>query len=343
MKILANQPDFVRATSATWQECLKAAIRDVDSLLTALSLDMATAPDELRPSVVAAKHFETFVPLPFLDRMHPGDWHDPLLLQVLPVEQEVKPGTLGSADPNQEQEHLIAPGILKKYQSRALIIAARSCAVNCRYCFRREFPYDTSPPKLLWGDSLNAIEDDPTIEEVILSGGDPLMNVDSSLLWLIRELETIPHVRQLRIHTRMPIVIPQRIDEEFTNMLSSTRLAKTIVFHSNHANEWDDSVAHAVARLKSIPGLNLLNQSVLLRGINDNVDTLKNLSWRLLEVGVLPYYLHQFDQVKGGMHFEVPVETGKRLIANLARQMPGYAVPRYVKEIPGEPGKSRLA
>jgi EF-P beta-lysylation protein EpmB len=238
----------------------------------------------------------------------------------------------------------MAPGVLQKYSGRVLLIAAKSCAVNCRYCFRRAFPYEAGPTsRREWSESLAAISADRSIEEVILSGGDPLMNLDDTLAWLFNELSGMAHVRRLRIHTRFPVVIPQRITDQFMAVLAECPLPITFVVHVNHAQELDDNVARAMTNLRSVPNLILLNQSVLRRGVNDSVASLSALSWRLLELGIVPYYLHQLDRVTGADHFEVTRDVGLKLIAALRESLPGYAVPRYAEEIAGEQGKVVLA
>jgi EF-P beta-lysylation protein EpmB len=239
---------------------------------------------------------------------------------------------------------VMAPGVLQKYPGRVLLIAAKSCAVNCRYCFRRAFPYEDGPTSRdEWSESLAAISADPSIEEVILSGGDPLINLDDALAWLIGELSGIGHVRRLRIHTRFPIVIPQRVTDQFVEVLAECQMPITFVVHVNHAQELDDNVARAMNRLRSIPQLILLNQSVLLRGVNDSVASLTALSWRLLELGIVPYYLHQLDRVTGADHFEVTRDEGLKLMATMRESLPGYAVPRYAEEVAGEQSKVVLA
>jgi EF-P beta-lysylation protein EpmB len=224
-----------------------------------------------------------------------------------------------------------------------LLVAARSCAINCRYCFRREFPYDSAPvSREAWSESLASVRNDSSIREVILSGGEPLINADATLAWFMEELQAIGHVERLRIHTRLPVVIPQRVTEELVRLLPSSRLRTTVVLHTNHANEVDAEVADAMGRLRSVPNLILLNQSVLLAGVNDSVDALETLSWRLLDCGAVPYYLHQLDRVQGAGHFEVPLDRGRQLITALERKLPGYALPRWVREEPGLPHKQTL-
>lgn len=338
MNSLTNHPDFVAVTTMTWQQHVKAAVRSAADLRRILDL-----PTHHQTDLAGERQFATFAPLPFVARMRPRDESDPLLRQVLPTHEESQLAAGYSDDPNRESHCVAAPGILQKYPGRMLLIAAKTCAVNCRYCFRRAFPYQSAPTSLdEWSKALAALENDPSIHEVILSGGEPLINEDHRLAWLIDRIEQFPHVRRLRIHSRFPIVIPQRVTESLIEILSRARLPITFVVHSNHAQELGDDVGQALAALRSVPRLLLLNQSVLLKGINDSVQALSDLSWRLLELGVLPYYLHQLDRVTGSHHFEVPLDQGRSFVGELRATLPGYAVPRFVTEIPKLPSKQIL-
>jgi EF-P beta-lysylation protein EpmB len=233
-----------------------------------------------------------------------------------------------------------APGLLQKYAGRVLLMAAGSCAVNCRYCFRRHYPYSEEPKRLDdWEPALVAIEQDPSIHEVILSGGDPLMLTDDRFGQLIERLEQIEHLTRLRIHSRLPIVLPDRVNAELIDQLRNTRLQPVMVVHSNHPQEVVGECAEAL-RLLVRSGIPTLNQAVLLRGVNDNVEALAALCERLIDLGVIPYYLHQLDRVAGTAHFEVPAGTGMDLIAQLRIRLPGYAVPQLVQEIAGEMSKT---
>jgi len=341
MKILTHSIESVGAETDTsptsWQQQMKSAIRDLASLRKTLELP----PDSTGESAEAT--FSVFAPLPFVNRMKQGNPNDPLLLQLLPSSLEDKSPPHFITDPLAEADAIVGPGVLKKYTGRALFIVTGACAIHCRYCFRREFPYASS--SVLgsgWDEAVAAIAADDSIEEVIFSGGDPLTVVDERLNALITRLEKIPHVVRLRIHTRLPIMIPDRVTTELTAMLAATHLEVVVVIHANHANEFDRDVDAAIGRLKNA-GVVLLNQSVLLAGINDDVDTLASLSKRLLQVGVLPYYLHQLDQVVGTSHFEVSIARGKEIINQMRAQLSGFAVPRYVQEIAGEPNKTVLA
>lgn len=326
------------APPPAWQAQLAGAIRDPAELCHRLGLD-----DAWRPGAEAGHElFEVRVPKAFLARMRPGDPHDPLLRQVLPLGAETLPAPGFVADPLEEAAHTPARGLIHKYAGRVLLIASPACAVNCRYCFRRHFPYaDNAPSRAQWESSLDHLRRDPTIVEAILSGGDPLAASDRQLAWLVERLDAIPHLRRLRIHTRLPVVIPDRADAAMLDWLGRTRLQKVIVLHINHAQEIDDAVIDACARLRAA-GATLLNQSVLLRGVNDSLDALAELSERLFEAGVLPYYLHVLDPVAGAAHFDVPDEKARELVAGLREVLPGFLVPKLVREIPGKGSKTPL-
>ena len=297
----------------------------------------------LEPARNAAAGFPLFAPLEFIRRMEIGNPRDPLLRQVLPLGEELVDQPGFTTDPVGDLAARSAPGMLHKYRGRALLVTTGACAVHCRYCFRRGYPYSAGPRSLAdWQPALDAIAADSTIEEVLLSGGDPLTIVDSQLATLARRLETIDHLKRLRIHTRLPIVIPQRINAELLEWLRGTRLTPIVVIHVNHPHEIDEAVSHSLARLVDA-GIPVLNQSVLLRGVNDDAAALIELSKRLVDLRVMPYYLHQLDRVQGAAHFEVPVGRGIELIDQMRRQLPGYAVPRYVQEIAGDDGKRVLA
>ncbi|UYG02539.1 EF-P beta-lysylation protein EpmB [Halomonas sp. LR3S48] len=323
---------------SAWQTQLSQAIRDPRELCRRLGLDDAWLPGAERGHAL----FEVRVPEAFLARMRHGDLSDPLLRQVLPLvdEGETVPGYV--SDPLAEAEHTPGPGLIHKYAGRVLLIASPACAVNCRYCFRRHFPYgDNSPSRTQWEQTLNILRQDTSIHEAILSGGDPLAASDRQLAWLVERLDAIPHLKRLRIHTRLPVVIPDRVDDALLDWLGATRLQKVVVLHVNHAQEIDEAVIDACARLKQA-GVTLLNQSVLLRGVNDSVDALAELSERLFEAGVLPYYLHVLDPVAGAAHFDVPDEEARELVAGLREVLPGFLMPRLVREIPGEASKTPL-
>ncbi len=341
--ILATNPHLVEATSGTrtWQEAVRCAIRQAQTLLSALGLPLDLYGNE--PETSATNHkFPLFVPWEFVARMQAGRADDPLLLQVLPRASERLDAPGFASDPVGDLDSEVVPGLLKKYRSRALMVTTGRCAVHCRYCFRREFPYDEVPKSpAAWQVAIDAIAADETVEEVILSGGDPLMLADSSLKWLVTQLNAIPHVVRLRIHSRTLVVIPQRICQELLEWIDLARMPVVMVTHINHPNEIDHALRSALGRLRDRRVM-LLNQSVLLRDINDSVETLRQLSTGLLSAGVLPYYLHQLDRVRGAAHFEVPIEEGRRIVSELRTQMSGYGVPEYVAEIAGQASKTPL-
>jgi L-lysine 2,3-aminomutase len=386
-------PLLAGEASPRWQRALRSAVRDPVELCRRLGL-----PAEYEAAAVrAARQFPVFAPLGYIARMRPGDPHDPLLRQVLPLAEEECETPGFSADPLHEVAAGAAagraPGLLQKYAGRALLVTTGACAVHCRYCFRRNYPYDELPRGLAqWQPALAEIAADASLEEVILSGGDPLTLTDQRLADLAERLAAIPHVRRLRVHTRLPIVIPERVCDELLAWLvgrisnpsgnvdhsvgdslrESQHLAQRVehrdtdtdrdadgrignpsynrrrpwtpivVVHANHPAELDEAVAEALARLADA-GVMLLNQAVLLHGVNDDADVLAALSQRLIDCRVTPYYLHQLDRVRGAAHFEVPEARGLELIARLRRRLPGYAVPRYVRETPGNLQKDVLA
>jgi EF-P beta-lysylation protein EpmB len=317
---------------------MKDAVRDVDELCRLLDLpsDFASAAKE------ASRQFRLFVPRGFVARMRPGDPADPLLRQVLPIAAEMDTVTSFTVDPVRDDLAERQPGLLQKYAGRVLLITTGTCAIHCRYCFRRHFPYDDTPRSLAdWQPAIDEITADETIHEVILSGGDPLTLVDSTLSELIDSLAGISHLKRLRIHTRLPIVIPERVTVDLVDMLRDCRLTPVVVIHANHANELDGHVAAALVRL-SEAGIVLLNQAVLLAGVNDSVEVQTALCERLIDLRVIPYYLHQLDRVAGAAHFEVPVAEGRQVIRQLRERLPGYAVPRYAAEVPGAHSKTVL-
>ena len=322
-----------------WQTELRLALRDPAQLLAALDLP----PELLEPARLAARSFPLFAPWSYIGRMTKGDPTDPLLRQVLPLGEEAVPQAGFVADPVGDDSATLTAGLLQKYQSRALLVTTGACAIHCRYCFRRQFPYSESPRSPdEWQPALDRIAADPAIDEVLLSGGDPLTLVDAQLAELARRIAKIPNIKRLRIHTRLPIVIPQRVTEELIGWLRGTRLAPIVVVHANHPQEIDDAVATALTKLVD-RGIPVLNQAVLLSGVNGSAEALIGLSRRLVDLRVMPYYLHQLDRVAGAAHFEVPISRGLELIDELRRALPGYAVPRYVQEVAGEAHKRVLA
>jgi len=331
--ITASTPTRQRSPSR-WQADMASAITHPLELVTELGLDPAL----VAPAEAAGTTFRLRVPRSYVSRMRRGDVNDPLLRQILPLGAELADASDYTADPLGEHAALRAPGLLQKYKGRALLITTSACAVHCRYCFRREYPY--SATRL--NEALNEIASDSSIEEVILSGGDPLSLSDARLASLTDEIQRIPHVRRLRVHTRQPVVLPSRVDAGLTEWLTQLRLPVVFVLHVNHANEIDADVRAACALLRD-SGVTLLNQTVLLRGINDDAGLLADLSRALFEAGVLPYYLHVLDHVRGAAHFDVPEERARLIAGQLAAQMPGYLVPRLAREIYGAPAKVTLA
>jgi EF-P beta-lysylation protein EpmB len=318
---------------ASWQQALKDAVRDARELCRLVGIPAPQGMD------AGERNFPVFVPRGYIARMRQGDPHDPLLRQVLPLAAEGDSVPGYSCDPVGDVAAAVAPGLLHKYPGRGLIVTTPSCAVHCRYCFRRHFPYadDRGFQHDSW-PSLRHIEADNSIREVILSGGDPLTIVDERLAELAKRLAAIEHVTRLRVHTRVPIMIPQRVTDELTGWLRGTRLTPIVVLHVNHAQELDGPVSRALARLVDA-GIPLLNQAVLLAGVNDNLGALVALSERLVELRIMPYYLHQLDRVAGAAHFSVTPERGAELIEQMRSQLPGYAVPRYVREVAGAASK----
>ncbi len=320
---------------ADWQRQWRESVRDPRELLALLGLE-SLAP---RVSAAARAQFDMRVPRAFAARMRHGDPHDPLLRQVLPLDDEERRVPGFSLDAVGDAAAKAADGVIRKYHGRALLIATGSCAVNCRYCFRRHFPYaGETAARGEWADAVAAIAADPNIEEVILSGGDPLSLATHRLAELTRRLAAIPHLRRLRIHSRLPVVLPDRIDDAFTGWLAALPWPVAFVIHANHANEFDAGVDAAIARLRAT-GASVLNQAVLLKGVNDSVDALAALCERGFAAGVLPYYLHQLDRVEGAAHFEVDDARAIALHRELAARLSGYLVPRLVREVAGDTGK----
>ena len=319
-----------------WQSLLTTAFTRPAELLAYLEL-----PADL-PSLKLARirDFPLRVPRGFAERMEKGNPEDPLFKQIWPSPDEEVESPEYAIDAVGDLKKLKASGLIHKYHGRALVITTGACAINCRYCFRRHFPYgETRASRNRWSSLLEELRADETIEEVILSGGDPLSLSDDKLAELAEGLDDIPHLKRLRLHTRQPIVLPERVDDGLLEWLTNTRLQTVMVLHVNHANELDANVALAMARLK-LGGVPLLNQSVLLKGINDSLGAQKALSERLFEFGVLPYYLHLLDRVQGAAHYEVDDAAGKALLRQLSEQLPGYLVPRLVREVAGRPSKT---
>ncbi len=316
-----------------WQQEMARAVTCRRDLLRRVGVDHADR------ECSAEEEFPLRVPDSFISRMEPGNPRDPLLLQVLPQQQErlCPPGY--HSDPVGDGAAMAAPGVIHKYHGRVLLIASRTCALHCRFCFRRHFPYhETTPRPAEWRAALEYIDADPTISEVILSGGDPLTLSDGRLADLAARLDAIPHLQRLRVHTRLPVVLPSRVDGALLGWLGQTRLQPVLVVHANHPNEIDREVRHALQRLAA-EGIMLLNQTVLLQGINDRAETLAALSEALWRARVAPYYLHLLDRVRGAAHFATGEPRARVLHKRLRDMLPGYLVPRLVREQAGAPAK----
>ena len=320
-----------------WQKELANCFTRLDSLLNYLQIEHPQAQAHSKAHAL----FSMRVPRPFADLMQSGNWDDPLLQQVLPNKAEFvdKPGFI--KDPLQEQNSSQS-GLIHKYRSRVLLVIRGACAVNCRYCFRRHFPYQDN--HLNQQEALKTIEyiaRDSSLNEVIFSGGDPLMAKDYHLAELAHQISEIKHIKRLRIHTRLPVVIPNRINQAFLDWISSLSIKPILVLHINHANEVSEALKDKCDLLNRA-GVLLLNQSVLLKGINDTIDALEALSEALFDAGVQPYYMHMLDPVKGASHFDVDKESAKMLMAAMIERLPGFLVPKLVQEIAGQPGKTPI-
>lgn len=322
----------------SWQNILKNAITDPKVILEKLELDLGLLPAAQR----AADLFPLRVPQNFVAKMQKGNLQDPLLRQVLPLDLELEEVKDFIADPLAEKTANPISGLLHKYHGRVLLTVTGVCGINCRFCFRREFPYaENNPGSLGWEEVIAYIKNDPTIHEVIFSGGDPLMANDNLLEKLTQKISAISHVKTLRIHTRMPLVIPERITPELIAWFSGSRLKPVMVIHCNHPQEVDGQFIEVMQNLRA-KGVILLNQAVLLKGVNDTAGTLCQLSIRLFEAGILPYYLHVLDKVRGTAHFEVEEGRARQLIEEITHHLPGYLVPKLVREVPGAKAKVTL-
>ncbi|GFD88537.1 EF-P beta-lysylation protein EpmB [Tenacibaculum sp. KUL152] len=320
-----------------WQKELACSFTDPAKLLEHLGLDEGKYAQHIK----ARRLFPMRVPRHFVDLMEKGNPDDPLFLQVMPLSDEFLTSPGYSEDPLEEHD-TAGKGILHKYDSRVLLMVRTGCAVNCRYCFRRHFPYaDNAVSKHQWEEVLNYIRSNVSINEVIFSGGDPLMAKDDHLAWLAHEIASISHVKRLRIHTRLPVVLPDRIDSAFENWFGNLPLQKVLVLHANHANEISASLAMRLDRLKRM-GVTLLNQSVLLKNVNDSGDAISDLSEKLFDAGVLPYYLHVLDKVQGASHFYVSDDAARDIMEEAIKRLPGFLVPKLVREIGGQPGKTPI-
>lgn len=337
--VMIPSPQTPRQHAPLWQHALRDAFSRPAELLGFLELDPALPALDLQ----RVRHFPLRVPRGFAARMRKSDPRDPLFLQVWPQPAEALDAPGFGVDAVGDMQKLRDGGLIHKYNGRVLVVATGACAVHCRYCFRQHFPYgEHLGARDHWRSALKVIQADASIREVILSGGDPLSLSDDKLAEFADAVDAIPHVKRLRIHTRQPIVLPERVDDRLLAWLDRSRLDKVIVLHANHAAELDDTVAVALRPLRAM-GITLLNQSVLLRGVNDNVDSLCSLSERLSECGILPYYLHLLDRVRGTAHFEVDDTAACALMRELTARLPGYLVPRLVREEPGKTSKTPIA
>ncbi len=322
-----------------WQRQMACAVTDPAELLSLLEL-----PRDLLPGAIAASAaFKLRVPRAFIARMARGDPDDPLLRQVLPLARECQPAVGFSDDPVGDRNAIVSPGLLHKYHGRLLIVATAACSIHCRYCFRRHFPY--SDNNLLgddWQKALDYIAADSSIREVILSGGDPLSLSDGRLAMMIEDLQMLPHCRRIRIHTRLPIVIPSRITRGLIQILTQGAVQTVMVVHINHANELNDSVYHAMQQLRQA-GIPLFNQAVLLKGVNDSTNCQITLSEALFAAGITPYYLHQLDKVAGATHFAVSKQRALAIYSETRQHLPGYLLPRLVSEQAGAASKLPLS
>ena len=339
-QMITPSPETRQARSArAWQHALREAFKQPAELLAFLGIDPALP----QLDTAALADFPLRVPRGFASRMRKGDTSDPLFLQVWPAGAEALTVDGFGLDAVGDKARLKDGGIVHKYQHRVLVMATGACGVHCRYCFRRHFPYSEAlAGRDHWREALAQIAADRSITEVILSGGDPLSLSDDKLGEFLDGLDGIAHVRRLRIHTRQPVVLPERVDDGLIALLARTRLRTAMVLHANHANELDEQVARACVRLREA-GVSLLNQAVLLRRINDDVDALQALSERLFDCGVLPYYLHLLDRVAGSAHFEVDEDRARALMRELSTRLPGYLLPRLARETAGLPAKEVLA
>jgi len=334
----AKNRQSIEPETTHWKQELANLLTDPQELCELLKLNQQQS-QQLHDSCLG---FPLRVPRPYLARIELSNLNDPLLLQVLPSGDELTTVEGFLADPLQEQQFSPVPGLLHKYHGRVLLVLSGSCSIHCRYCFRRHFPYqDAQIGKTQWRNIIEYIRNDNTIEEVIFSGGDPLNSTDTLLARQCNELESITHLKRLRIHTRQPVMIPQRIDQSCIDWMKKTRFQVVMVVHSNHAQEIDHHVAAAFERLRSA-GITVLNQSVLLRGINDDAKTLAQLNERLFESGVLPYYLHMLDPVQGAAHFALPRQRALEIKTELQAIVPGYLMPRFAVEEPHQQNKTTL-
>lgn len=322
-----------------WQQQLSQVVTSVDELWQLLELPA----EALTGALQAARQFPLRVPRAFVAKIRKRDINDPLLRQIVPLGSELLPPPDFVSDPLAERSSNPHQGLLHKYQSRVLVIAGSACAVHCRYCFRRHFPYqDNQLSQTQFDALLDYLRQHPEVNEVILSGGDPLVTSNARLQRWVEALESLPQLTRLRLHTRTPVVVPERIDNGLLQLLKNTRLKTIMVLHCNHANELDTNFDNAMAHLKDA-SVTLLNQAVLLRGVNDSLDAQVDLSERLFDAGLLPYYLHLLDKVAGAQEFAITDAEAFELYRQMAARLPGFLLPRLTREVPGAPAKQVLA
>ncbi len=317
-----------------WKQILKKNITDWEQLADFLQLSA-----EQRKSIIVRNQFPLNLPIRLAEKISKGTLNDPILRQFLPTLEEQKSKLGFISDPVRDVEFRKEPKLLHKYEGRVLLVCTSACAMHCRYCFRQNFDYAVQEKS--FDKEIRTISEDPSIHEVILSGGDPLSLNNSVLNSLIASLSEIPHIKRVRFHTRFPIGIPERIDDGFIELLQKCRSQVWFVIHTNHARELDDQIFFRLHSLQKL-GIPILNQFVLLKGVNDDAASLKNLCELLVDHGIFPYYMHQLDKVEGAAHFDVPEEKGKQLFSQLQACLPGYAIPKYVREIAGEASKTTL-
>ncbi len=333
--IAISQNRHILCEPSRWQQQLAQAITDPNELLLRLQLEPDAGDFHLEQQA-----FNLKVPLAYVDKMQPGDPLDPLLLQVMTQSSELVSTPGYSQDPVGDLEACKVSGLLHKYHGRVLLITTAACAIHCRYCFRRHFPYQQQQAgREQWTPAIEYISRDSSISEVILSGGDPLVLSDDRLAQLINQLETIPHLKRLRIHTRLPVVLPDRITDSLISLFAESRFNVSLVLHANHANEISRAETDVLRRLQSA-GIILLNQAVLLKGINHQLQQQIDLSEALHSAGVIPYYLHLLDAVQGAAHFNIEHQQAKQLIRRMRELLPGFMIPRLVREIAGKKSKT---
>ena len=334
-----NQIDYQTENDLSWSQHLAQAITSLPELIQYLGLSS----DLAEQGKGAQQEFKVFVPKPYLSRIEYGNPDDPLLRQVLPDAAEMLEVKGYKKDPLEEAEHNPQKALVHKYKSRVLVITTGVCAVNCRYCFRRHFPYgDNQLAQAEWQSVIDYIQQYPDVNEVILSGGDPLMMKDSLLADKVRQIEALPQIKRLRIHSRLPVVIPARVCDDMIDWIQQSRLDIIMVLHINHANEVDQEFTDAMTKLKQAD-VTLLNQGVILKGINDSVMAQVNLSEAVFSAGILPYYMFTLDPVQGAAHFDVSIEDAQLLMGKVSAQLPGYLVPKLAKEVPGQTSKTVFA